>query len=185
MTTGQGDATGARNAGACSRSKPRFHRMPGNPACIQSMLPSVRQMRPAQFLVASASDNPLKIVVERSVRALNCSSRRAAYTPEPPGSFRAKQLSQATFKVLIEPGYSFHGNALRLFVRWSDRLAQKQILKSALCSRLPEGPCGVNFCEHDTRVIEIVDERLLINWSYFCGKSGSNPFRLARCSPWP
>src|ERR1700739_1209958 len=118
MTTGHGDATGARNAGACSRSNPLFHRIPGSPACIHNMLPTVRQMRPAQVWVASASDNPLKMVVERSVRALNCSSSRAAYTPEPPGSFRAKQLSQATFKVLIAQGYSFEGNALRLFVRW-------------------------------------------------------------------
>jgi len=111
-------------------------------------------------------------VVERSVRTLNCSSRRAAYTPEPPGSFRAKQLSHATFKVLIERGYSFRGNALQLFVRWSGRLAQKQTLRSALCSRFRKGPYGVNFCEHNTRVIETADERLLINWRYFCGKSG-------------
>jgi hypothetical protein len=50
---------------------------------------------------AKPSDNPLKIVVETSLRTLNCSSRRAAYTPDPPGSFRAKQLSHATFRVVI------------------------------------------------------------------------------------
>src|ERR1051326_9193670 len=109
MTTGQGDFMGARNAGAWSKSKPRFHNTPGNPACIQSMFPKVRQARPAQFLLARAPVNPLKIVVERSLRTLNCSSRRAAYPPEPPGSFRATKLSHATSKVLIGPWYPFDG----------------------------------------------------------------------------
>src|SRR6185437_9067210 len=115
--------------------------MPGNPACIHSMLPRVRQARQAEFLLARATDNPLKIVVERSLRTLNCSSKQAAYTPEPPGSFRAKQLSQATFRVFIAPRCSFRGTPPSDFLPGVTHLSREQTLRAASYSRCRKSPC--------------------------------------------
>lgn len=162
VTTGHGEATGAMNAGACSRSAPPFHSRLGKRTCVQNISPAARRAEVARPTRRLRLD-PFSTSICRSGRFANCSSRRAAYTPVPALSRPARRLSQATLSVFIP---SMGGYKLSVRVRGClARDHQDHVVdvnNSGICKT--HDRCS-NWCQIFSLTDRLLSVPLIILWS--------------------